>query len=130
MFINKLDGKALREIKARMDKELKKVADEFGIDIVVGNSRYDSLEATIKVSLKVKDNGEGKGADKVEWEKYAEQHGLEKGWFGKKFEYMGKEHTVIGLKHRRRIYPVLTETEDGKKVCFSRRLIKECLYGK
>lgn len=126
-MINKFDREIINTMREKMQDVLQKIAGELGLDITIGGYRFDSLKATTKVTLKIRDNGEGKSADELEWNKWANMIGLKKEWFGKKFMYKGMRFTVIGLKRSRRKYPVLAEElMDGRKLCFPIETIKEC----
>jgi hypothetical protein len=120
MNITKFDKPTLKMVREAIQSSLDGLQEELGIQLKIGTMRFDASTFTTKLEASLFDH------DPLaeEWEKYADRFGLDVTWIGKKFLYIGKTHTIVGLDTKKRKYPVMTAC-DGKKYKFTADRIVE-----
>lgn len=126
MTITKFDNISLKKINDRMQSALTVVAKEFGIDIKVGNSKYDNDSAITKVELQVLDkDGNAFDENAANFKVFAKDYGLSPDDLGKTFVANFAEYTITGLKPRNKKYPILAVGKNGKCYKFPSKLIQK-----
>jgi len=60
----------------------------------------------------------------VAWNNSAELYFLPVSALGKQFWFAGKEYTVQGISHTKRSLPILTTDSNGKRRCFSAKIVR------
>jgi hypothetical protein len=113
MNITKFDKPTLKMVREAIQSSLDGLQVDLGIQLKIGTMRFDDSTFTTKLEASLF------GHDPLaeEWEKYANRFGLDATWIGKKFHYIGKTYTIVGLDTKKRKYPVMTAC-DGKKYKF------------
>jgi len=120
MNITKFDKPTLTMVRKEIQSSLDDLQKKLGIQLKIGNMRFDASTFTTKLEASLF------GHDPLaeEWEKYADRFDLDATWIGKKFLYIGKTYTIVGLDTKKRKYPVMTAC-DGKKYKFPADIIVE-----
>jgi len=113
MTITNFDKPTLRKLRDDLQAAVAAVASQHGININVGNARFDSTTVTFKLNCVTL------GSDGVAQTKESKDLAT---WYP---QYVGKSvtlrgrgktlaGTVVGYKSRGRKYPFLVEASDGK----------------
>lgn len=101
--IKSFDGPTVKQTRILLEKKLKELADELGVNISVGNASFartgENVTYKIEMAL-LAANGEPINQESVEFAKYAILLGLKPTDLNRKFIYLGEEYTVIGLRPR------------------------------
>ena len=100
-YVTKLSNDAL--------EALKKVAEEYGLEVVEKNGRYSNTSFTAKFEF----SKPGMSKDVTDFLELAEVYGLEKTDLNKTFTLMtepGVTYTISGLSPRAKKYPVLAKS--------------------
>lgn len=88
---------------AKMRAAMGQIAKEHGLSVATKRGNYADLRLNFQVEVTVTQNAAGEKLDpgKVEFERYADMLGVEKGWYRQTFTDRGTMFRVVGLKPSR-----------------------------
>lgn len=108
------NGTNLKSLRKDLDSILEVIADQHNISISLGNFRYDSDIARIKITCNCPDS-DGEIVEPMEKEyKLISAFNKKMKKFGDTFVCQGKTFTIVGWKQRRPKYPLIARGENGK----------------
>lgn len=112
----KITRAVLGMITADIDVAMARVAAEYeGLKITRGSTRYNSLEATLRLKLQVV-NSEGESeSERRDFDTLARSYGLLPEDLGAVFRFNGKQYRLTGINPRARKYPIKGERVSDKK---------------
>ena len=117
--MDRIKIKNVGEVLDRIFSQHKDDFEKAGIKVTRGNSSFNEVSATIKVSvLDLVGNGQAVDLGKLKWEKYSDIYGMKKEWYGKSVKMNGRDYTIVGLEPKKRINNVIVEC-NGKKYLIS-----------
>jgi hypothetical protein len=104
----------IRQINAEMEAALTAIANKYGVDVKLGNTRFTGDNFTTKVQVAtVGESGITMSKEATDFDRYKTILGIKMD-LGQEFQRNGKTYKIIGLKPRSKKYPVLAECSDGK----------------
>lgn len=113
--IQRFDRPAVRTVRDAMEEALKKVSEEFGVAVTIGNASFTDNNVTFKVSAAVVDaDGSAKTREAESFERLATMWGFEPSDLGRVFADRGRRYTIVGAKPTSQKYPILCRRDDGK----------------
>jgi hypothetical protein len=127
--INTIVLKQLREDSA---SSLSAIEKKFGIKLSIGTIRFNAQEFSAKLSgILVEKGAEGISSEEIKYKKALETCG---NWFfrdtklsikdyGKVFTSRDKKYTFIGIATKRRKFPIVGKSADGKIVLFTEAVL-------
>lgn len=108
-----LDRKKVKEFRKEISEVLEKYGKEKGVQIELGNIRFDNNSFTGKIKVILAENEEK--AEQIEWNKYCNRFNLKEKDYGKIVDFMGQKYRIVQLKPKSRKYPLIVETINTKK---------------
>lgn len=122
--INSLDRAAVRRINNDIELALKAVADRYGVQIKVGNSRFSNTNCTTKIDIStVNEGGTVMTKEATDFNRFAASFGITKK-LGDTFDFRYDRYEIVGLKPRSSKYPVLAKSlSSGKTFKFPANVI-------
>lgn len=122
--INSLDRAAVRRINNDIELALKAVADRYGVQIKVGNSRFSDSNCTTKIDIStVNEGGTVMTKEATDFNRFASSFGITKK-LGDTFDFRYDRYEITGLKPRSSKYPVLAKSlSSGKTFKFPANVI-------
>lgn len=112
------------KFRKSMKEAVKKVEEEFNVEIDFGNISYKDKEFTIKTTVY---NDTIEERRKSEYLSYCGIYGLEEADFGKEFMFKGKKTWIIGFDPKRRKFPIIVKDEAGREFLITIDGVKQCL---
>ena len=104
----------IRQINSEIEAALKSIANKYGVEVKLGNTRFTGANFTTKVQVAtVGEGGITMSKEATDFNRYKNSLGINMD-LGQEFERSGKTYTIVGLKPRSRQYPVLAKCSDGK----------------
>jgi len=122
--INSLDRTAVRRINDDIQSALDAVANRYGVQIKVGNSRFSDSNCTTKIDIStVNEGGTVMTKEATDFNRFATSFGITKK-LGDTFEFRYDTYEIVGLKPRSSKYPVLAKNlSNGKTFKFPANVI-------
>lgn len=122
--INSLDRTAVRRINSDIEAALKAVADRYGVQIKLGNSRFSNTNCTTKIDIStVNEGGTAMTKEATDFNRFASSFGITKK-LGDTFDFRHDSYEITGLKPRSSKYPVLAKNlSSGKTFKFPASVI-------
>ena len=114
----------LKSLRNDIDGVLETIGKKHNVVLKSGNCRYTESNATLKIEIQDIQNGVAVSKERAEYELLADMYGLKKEWLDKTFRHMGDTYKVVGLKTRKRKFPVIVENDKGKRYGFDVETIK------
>ncbi|MGV1754900.1 hypothetical protein [Agrobacterium sp. CG674] len=109
-----------RALSEALNKAIKAVGDEFGVDLVAGGGQIGMSGGVVKVTVELRDTGAGKSGAKAEWDRYCGAVGMKPEHFGQTFAANNQMYRISGLNLSARSYPIQAERVfDNKTYKFS-----------
>lgn len=101
-------------ITEKINKAIQEVADEFGLKLRPHGTRFDTNSIKFSVDLQRPISEEGASefanavaaSDRQAWKRECIFYDLKKEWLDQEFTSQGETYVIVGLKPRRRKYPV------------------------
>lgn len=104
----------IRQINSELEAALKQVAEKYGLEVKLGNTRFTSDNFTTKVQVAtVGEGGITMSKEATDFNRYKTILGINME-LGQEFQRSGKTYTIVGLKPRSKKYPILAKCSDGK----------------
>jgi len=104
----------IRQINFEIEAALKSIANKYGVEVKLGNTRFTGDNFTTKVQVAtVGDGGITMSKEATDFNRYKTILGINMD-LGQEFERNGNTYTIVGLKPRSKKYPVLAKCSDGK----------------
>ena len=104
----------IRQINSELEAALKQVAEKYGLEVKLGNTRFTSDNFTTKVQVAtVGEGGITMSKEATDFNRYKTILGINME-LGQEFQRSGKTFTIVGLKPRSKKYPILAKCSDGK----------------
>lgn len=125
MKTTKINRDAIRKINADIERVLGQVADLYGADISLGNSRYTDQNYTTKLTVSVVSSGGSVvSPEAVAFNEYKGIYGLDHLEVGSVVNVHGTDFEIVGLKVKARKYPIIGKSlKDGKQYKLPAELI-------
>lgn len=117
--VSTIDRQSLHHaIRPALDKKLKELSEELGIQITAGRATYDPNGETgsFKLNLltvQTSEDGEVLSLEQIDYKKYHQMYGLPEDGLGMEIEICGEKLKIAGLRMRARKNNVLLDTCDG-----------------
>ena len=115
------------KVSADLKDALEGFYEDDGLDIAVGEPRWNDREVTVRVKVTIADQSEYLDAKKAEWDAHCEYFGFSSEDFGRKFQFGAKMYTICGIKPRNYKLPIIAKDVRGKLYKWSPSHIKEKL---
>lgn len=123
-----MDREKIRMLRTLIDQNLKELGERENVVFNAGNCTYRDGEATFKLNVReINEYGEVFDKQKEDFKKWAHVYGLEADDMSKTFELNGEYAKIIGLNGRAHKYPIIVESESGKKYKMSKQQVKRLL---
>ena len=104
----------IRQINSELEAALKQVAEKYGLEVKLGNTRFTGDNFTTKVQVAtVGEGGITMSKEATDFNRYKTILGINMD-LGQEFQRSGKTFTIVGLKPRSKKYPILAKCSDGK----------------
>ena len=104
----------IRQINSELEAALKQVAEKYGLEVKLGNTRFTGDNFTTKVQVAtVGEGGITMSKEATDFNRYKTILGFNME-LGQEFQRSGKTFTIVGLKPRSKKYPILAKCSDGK----------------
>jgi hypothetical protein len=104
----------IRQINSELEAALKQVAEKYGLEVKLGNTRFTGDNFTTKVQVAtVGEGGITMSKEATDFNRYKTILGINME-LGQEFERSGKTYTIVGLKPRSKKYPILAKCSDSK----------------
>jgi len=104
----------IRQINSELEAALKQVAEKYGLEVKLGNTRFTGDNFTTKVQVAtVAEGGITMSKEATDFNRYKTILGINME-LGQEFQRSGKTFTIVGLKPRSTKYPILAKCSDGK----------------
>ena len=104
----------IRQINSELEAALKQVAEKYGLEVKLGNTRFSVDNFTTKVQVAtVGEGGITMSKEATDFNRYKTILGINME-LGQEFQRSGKTFTIVGLKPRSKKYPILAKCSDGK----------------
>ncbi len=126
--MSKLDSQALRVMAQDIEEALRAVAEKHSLVITTGKIKYSDFTADIvlKVALQTGDSEEPLDVYALEYKQFAHLFSLQQEWLFQTYRAAnGTTYKVVGLKYANRRYPVICESETGKRYKMTEDQIKQ-----
>jgi hypothetical protein len=101
----------IEEIRKRITTSLDEIGSEFGIDLTMGNVRFEHARFTSKLSGLVLSH---KSKDQSSWNALCGRHGLKPQDWGKQIKCGKQLFVLLNINSKNSKYPVIASTEEGK----------------
>ncbi len=119
MSLKEFDKSTVRGVIDDMEAALAEVALKHGIKLKRKGCSYRANQCPVPFEFHIERVAADGNVETPESETYklrCGRYGLKPEWLFQRFtNYAGKRMQVVGLKPRRRKYPVLVEADDGKR---------------
>lgn len=104
----------IRQINSELEAALKQVAEKYGLEVKLGNTRFtgDNFSTKVQVAT-VGESGITMSKEATDFNRYKTILGINME-LGQEFQRSGKTFTIVGLKPRSKKYPILAKCSDGK----------------
>lgn len=104
----------IRQINSELEAALKQVAEKYGLEVKLGNTRFtgDNFSTKVQVAT-VAEGGITMSKEATDFNRYKTILGINIE-LGQEFQRSGKTFTIMGLKPRSKKYPILAKCSDGK----------------
>jgi hypothetical protein len=104
----------IRQINSELEAALKQVAEKYGLEVKLGNTRFtgDNFSTKVQVAT-VAEGGITMSKEATDFNRYKTILGINMD-LGQEFQRSGKTFTIVGLKPRSKKYPILAKCSDGK----------------
>jgi len=104
----------IRQINSELEAVIKQVAEKYGLEVKLGNTRFTGDNFTTKVQVAtVAEGGITMSKEATDFNRYKTILGINME-LGQEFQRSGKTFTIVGLKPRSKKYPILAKCSDGK----------------
>jgi len=104
----------IRQINSELEAVIKQVAEKYGLEVKLGNTRFTGDNFTTKVQVAtVAEGGITMSKEATDFNRYKTILGINMD-LGQEFQRSGKTFTIVGLKPRSKKYPILAKCSDGK----------------
>lgn len=112
--VTSFNRKNIRQINNELEAALKQVAEKYGLEVKLGNTRFtgDNFSTKVQVAT-VGQDGIAMSKEATDFNRYKTILGINMD-LGQEFERSGKTYTIVGLKPRSKKYPILAKCSDGK----------------
>lgn len=131
--ISSLTKRDIANLRKEIDQKLESLELTYGIQLRVGNIRYDSVSFRTKLEGKLLSPSGGESADAVQFKNNCFHYGLQPSDFNRKVtlplrgKFSGKKGKITGINTRSRKYPILVTLDNGQKVKNAASFIKDLL---
>ena len=113
--INSFDRANIRQINAEIQRALSSIANKYGVEINLKNTRFTTSNYSTKIEVAtVGNNGVTMTKEAIDFNRYKNIKGINAD-LGDAFNYQGDIFTITGYKPRSSKYPVLAVSNDTGK---------------
>ena len=104
----------IRQINSELEAAIKQVAEKYGLEVKLGNTRFtgDNFSTKVQVAT-IGEGGITMSKEATDFNRYKTILGINMD-LGQEFQRSGKTFTIMGLKPRSKKYPILAKCSDGK----------------
>ena len=112
--VTSFNRKNIRQINNELEAALKQVAEKYGLEVKLGNTRFtgDNFSTKVQVAT-VGQDGIAMSKEATDFNRWKTALGINMD-LGQEFQRNGKTYTIVGLKPRSKKYPILAKCSDGK----------------
>jgi len=105
----------LKDLRPQIEDALSELSEKHGIKMSVGNGSYAGLSGHFKLLLTT--TGEnGETAEQRDFNRFADDYGMDKTWLGMIIKVNGESYTIKGILPKRRKNPILVmRNRDGSE---------------
>lgn len=115
MKITTFDRSEHRRLSAAIEAALKKVGDDFGVDLTAAGGVFGENRPHIKIAVTVRDNGSGMSSEHANFNRYCAMYGLKPEHFGQNIILDRTAYEIVGIKTSSGKYPIqIKRIFDGK----------------
>jgi len=113
--VKSFNRKNIRQINNELEAALKQVAEKYGIEVKLGNTRFtdDNFSTKVQVAT-IGQDGIAMSKEATDFNRHKTALGINME-LGQEFQRSGKTYTIVGLKPRSKKYPILAKCSDGKR---------------
>jgi len=134
MSIQDFDRATVRSLMKEMEAALQGVADKHGIVLKRKGCSFRGNVCPVPFEFRVErvtEEGNVETPESVTYKQQAAMHGLKPEWLFEWFtDFSGKRLQVVGLKPRRRKYPVVVRAENGTQYKMSAAQVQRHMAAK
>lgn len=117
----------LREMRQALNAALESVAQQYGVDINIGNIRFSETEFRTTMTVNTKGKKDDSAALNI-WKQYSFVHRMEASDFGREFVVGGERYRIVAYKPRGKRFNISAERiHDGARYKFSSDTVKRSL---
>lgn len=103
-----------KELRERIEKDLSKLSEDYGIEIKAGNIKYEQNSFNITLNATKKEVN-GKSFEQAEFEKLCRIYGLTADDYMRKIALSGKTYFICGFSRGASKYPIIVKDAYGKQ---------------
>jgi hypothetical protein len=114
--INSFDRSTVVLIANDIQSALAKVANQYGVNIKVGNASFSPTNFTTKITVStISKDGTVMGKEASDFDRYAFMFGITDYKVGDEFEFRDETYKIVGMLPRSKKYPVLAKSVSSGK---------------
>lgn len=112
--VNSFDRANIRQINAEIENALSAVAQKYGVEINLKNTRFSTDNYSTKIEVCTLNNGNVMTKEAIDFNRYKNIKGIN-AELGDAFNYQGDIFTITGYKSRSSKYPILAVSNNTDK---------------
>jgi hypothetical protein len=112
--VNSFDRANIRQINAEIENALSAVAQKYGVEINLKNTRFSTDNYSTKIEVCTLNNGNVMTKEAIDFNRYKNIKGIN-AELGDAFNYQGDIFTITGYKSRSSKYPILAVSNNNGK---------------
>ena len=112
--VNSFDRANIRQINAEIENALSAVAQKYGVEINLKNTRFSTDNYSTKIEVCTLNNGNVMTKEAIDFNRYKNIKGIN-AELGDAFNYQGDIFTITGYKSRSSKYPILAVSNNTGK---------------
>lgn len=127
--ISSFDRNSLRVINVALERHLKAFADELGIDIKIGRTKFSAQNATVSVELATKAaDGTVRSREAEAFSMLGPMYGFKPEDLGARFDIGSRTYTLLGFIPKSRKFPILARNVgDGREYTLPLDVVRAAL---
>ena len=112
--VNSFDRANIRQINAEIENALSAVAQKYGVEINLKNTRFTTSNYSTKIEVCTLNDGTVMTKEAIDFNRYKNIKGIN-AELGDAFNYQGDIFTITGYKSRSSKYPILAVSNNTGK---------------
>lgn len=128
--IKNLDKATVQMLRKAIQQKLDGLGDIYGLDIKIGNIRYDGISLRTKLECHVEQPESGVGFEQEAFNSQCWRYGVKPEDYLKEVKlsgskFYGTKAKIYGFNSRAKKYPVLVRTDSGQLIKSSRSILDQ-----